>query len=95
MFSGDEDRPPFLASDKYTKGYYQVMQKSLNSLGDSVCYRAGMDVLFHRVLLTEEQEATSLAIFSKRMQNVCEIFLTACEADLHMAWDAALVLFPN
>ena len=58
MFRGDEDRPPLLASDKYTKGYYQVMQKSLNSLGDSVCYRTGTgggETLFHRVCPTEEQ----------------------------------------
>ena len=93
MFRGDEDRPPLLASDKYTKGYYQVMQKSLNSLGDSVCYRTGTGaVLFRRAHPTEEQEATSLALISKRMQIVCEVFLEACEADLLMARGAALLL---
>ena len=93
MFQGDEDRPPLLASDKYTKGYYQVMQKSLNSLGDSACYRTGTGaVLFHRARPTEEQEATSLALISKRMQIVCEVFLEACEADLLMAQGAALLL---
>jgi hypothetical protein len=93
MFRGDEDRPPLLASDKYTKGYYQVMQKSLNSLGDSACYRTGTGaVLFHRARPTEEQEATSLALISKRMQIVCEVFLEACEADLLMAQGAALLL---
>ena len=93
MFRGDEDRPPLLASDKYTKGYYQLMQKSLNSLGDSVCYRTGTgDVLFRRAHPTEEQEATSLALISKRMQIVCEVFLEACEADLLMARAAALLL---
>ena len=30
MFHGDEDRPPLLASDKYTKGYYQLMRRTLN-----------------------------------------------------------------
>ena len=93
MFRGDEDRPPLLASDKYTKGYYQLMQKSLNSLGDSACYRTGTGaVLFRRAHPTEEQEATSLALISKRMQIVCEVFLEACEADLLMARVAALLL---
>ena len=86
MFRGDDDRPPLLASDKYTKGYYQVMRRSLNSLGDSVCYRTGTGaVLFRRAHPTEEQEATSLALISKRMQIVCEVFLKACEAELLMA----------
>lgn len=90
MFHGDEDRPPLLASDKYTKGYYQLMQKSLNSLaaegGDNVCYRSSRSgVLFRRAHPTEEQEATSLAHISKRMQIVCEVFLKACEAELLMA----------
>ena len=91
MFRGDEDRPPLLASDKYTKGYYQLMQKSLNSLaaeGDNVCYRSSTRtgaVLFRRAHPTEEQEATSLALISKRMQIVCEVFLKACEAELLMA----------
>ena len=93
MFRGDEDRPPLLASDKYTKGYYQLMQKSLNSLGDSVCYRTGTGAaLFRRAHPTEEQEATSLALISKGMQIVCEVFLEACEADLLMARAAALLL---
>jgi len=93
LFRGDEDRPPLLASDKYTKGYYQLMQKSLNSLGESVCYRTGTGaVLFRRAHPTEEQEATSLALISKRMQIVCEVFLEACEADLLMARGAALLL---
>jgi len=93
MFRGDEDRPPLLASDKYTKGYYQLLQKSLNSLGDSVCYRTGSGAgLFRRAHPTEEQEATSLALILKRMQIVCEVFLEACEADLLMARAAALLL---
>ena len=93
MFRGDEDRPPLLASDKYTKGYYQLMQKSLNSLGDSVCYRTGTGaVLFRRAHPTEEQEATRLAVTLKSMQIVCEVFLEACEADLLMAQGAALLL---
>ena len=93
MFRGDEDRPPLLSCDKYTKGYYQLMQKSLNSLGDRVCYRTGDGaVLFCRAHPTEEQEATSLALISKRMQIVCEVFLEACLADLLMARAAALLL---
>jgi len=96
MFYGDEDMPPFLASDKYTKGYYQLLRKSLNSLGDDVCYRTGTGaVLFHRVRPTEEQEAENLTVVLKRMQNVCEVFLTACEVDLLMAWDAASPSFLN
>jgi hypothetical protein len=96
MFFGAADRPPLLASEKYTKGYYQLMQTSLNSLGDDVCYRTGIGaVLFHRVRPTEEQEAASLTVILKKMQNVCAVFLTACEADLLMAWGAALLLFPN
>ena len=92
MFFGDEDRPPLLASDKYTKGYYQVMQTSLNSLGDDVCYRNGTGhVLFHRTRPTEEQEATNLTHILKRMQSVCEVFLKKCEVDLLMARDAALL----
>jgi hypothetical protein len=93
MFRGDEDRPPLLASDKYTKGYYQLMQKSLNSLGDNVCYRSGTGaVLFRRASPTEEQAATSLALITKRMQIVCEVFLEACEAEHLMARGAALLL---
>jgi Na+-translocating ferredoxin:NAD+ oxidoreductase RNF subunit RnfB len=49
-------------------------------------------VLFRRDHPTEEQEATSLALISKRMQIVCEVFLEACEADLLMARGAALLL---
>ena len=93
MFRGAEDSPPLLGSETYTKGYYQVMQRSLNSLGDNVCYRNGIgNVLFRRAHLTMEQEATSLAVILKRMQIVCEVFLGACEADLLMAWAAALLL---
>jgi len=93
MFCGDEDRPPLLASDKYTKGYYQLMQKSLNSLGDNVCYRTGTGaVLYRRARPTEEQEATSLALISKRMKMVLEVFLEACEAEHLMARGAALLL---
>ena len=95
MFRGDEDRPPLLASERYKKGYYQLMQKSLNSLGDSVCYRSGVGqqtVLFRRVQLTEEQEATSLAHILKKMQIVCDVFLEACEAEHLMARGAALLL---
>ena len=93
MFRGDEDRPPLLASAKYTKGYYQLMQKSLNSLGEHVCYRSGSgEALFRRAHPTEEQEATSLALISKRMQLVSEVFLEACEADLLMARGAASLL---
>jgi hypothetical protein len=93
MFRGDEDRPPLLASDKYTKGYYQLMQKSLNSLGDNVCYRSGTGaVLFRRASPTEEQAATSLALIMKRMQIVCEVFLEACDAEHLMARGAALLL---
>ena len=85
MFRGGEERPPLLASNTYTKGYYQVMQKSLNSLGDHVCYRNGAgDVLFRRAQPTEEQEATNLAHLLKGMHMVCQAFLEACEVDLLM-----------
>ena len=90
MFRGDEDRPPLLARDK---GYYQLMQKNLNALGDSVCYTTGTGaVLFRRAHPTEEQKGTSLALVSKRMQMVCEVFLEACEAEHLMARGAALLL---
>ena len=90
MFTGHGNQPPVLASPQYTKGYYQIMQKSLNTLGDDAFYREGSGaVLFHRARPTEEQEATSLALISKRMQIVCEVFLEACEVDLVMARAAA------
>jgi hypothetical protein len=70
-----------------------LMQKSLNSLGDNVCYRSGTGaVLFRRASPTEEQAATSLALITKRMQIVCEVFLEACEAEHLMARGAALLL---
>ena len=67
--------------------------KTITSLGgDSVCYRTGTGaVLFRRARPTEEQEAASLALVLKRMQNVCEVFLEACEVDLLMARAAALL----
>ena len=93
MFTGHGDQPPVLASPQYTKGYYQIMQKSLNSLGDDVCLRGGSEtVLFHRARPTEEQEASRLAVVLKKMQHVIEVFLTACEVDLVMARGAPLFL---
>ena len=95
MFSGDveSNQPPVLASPQYTKGYYQIMQKSLNTLGDDACYRDGKGaVLFHRPRPTEEQEASRLAIVLKKMQHVVEVFLMACEVDLLMAQGAPLLL---
>jgi hypothetical protein len=93
MFTGDEDQPPVLASPEYTKGYYQMMQKSLNSLGEDVCYRGGSGaVLFHRTRPTEEQEASKLAVVLKKMQHVVEVFLKACEVDLLMARGGPLLL---
>jgi hypothetical protein len=92
MFAGEDGRPPQFAAEKtYSKGYYQLMQKSLNSLGDEVCYRPafGGDVLYHRKYQTEEEEATTLALVMMRMQKVCEVYLAACKVDLFMAWDAA------
>ena len=66
---------------------------SLHVLRDNVVYRSGTGkVLFRRSYPTEEQEATSIALIAKRMQNVCEVFLEACEVDLLMARAAALLL---
>ena len=93
MFTGHGNQPPVLASPQYTKGYYQIMQRSLNTLGDDACYRGGSgDVLFHRARPTEEQEASRLAVVLKKMQHVVEVFLTACEVDLVMARGVPLFL---
>jgi len=91
MFAGGDGQPPKCAWKEYTKGYYQLMKKSLNSLGDDVCYRAADgDVRYHRKFQSEDEEVTVLALIMKRMQHVCEVFLAACEVDLLMARAAAL-----
>jgi hypothetical protein len=90
MFTGDEENPPRCTSADYSRGYYQVLKKSLASHGEDFGYRdEDSEPLFCWQQQSPEEEATVIANAMKKMQHVTEVFKEACKADLEMALGAA------
>ena len=92
MFTGDEEKekPPRCTSADYSKGYYQILKKSLASLGDEFVYRTeDGETLFGFQEPSPEEEATVIANAMKKMQHVIEVFEVSCKVDLEMALGAA------
>jgi hypothetical protein len=90
MFTGDEENPPRCTSVDYSRGYYQILKKSLASLGEDFSYRSeDGEPLFCLQQQSPEEEATVIANAMKKMQHVTEVFKEACKADLEMALGAA------
>ena len=90
MFTGDEENPPRCTSADYSRGYYQVLKKSLASHGEDFGYRdEDSEPLFCWQQQSPEEEAMDIANAMKKMQHVMVVFKEACKADLEMALGAA------
>ena len=90
MFTGDEENPPRCTSADYSRGYYQILKKSLASYGEDFGYRSeDGETLFCWQLQSPEEEATVIADAMKKMQHAIEVFEEACKVDLEMVLGAA------
>jgi hypothetical protein len=90
MFTGDEDNPPRCISADYSRGYYQVLKKSLASHGEDFGYRSeDGEPLFCWQQQSPEEEATVITNAMKKMQQVIKVFEESCRVDLEMALGAA------
>ena len=96
MFTGDEEKPPRCTSADYSRGYYQILKKSLASHGEDFGYRSeDCEPLFCWQQQSQEEEATVIANAMKKMQHVIEVFKEACKVDLEMALGAAQLISRN
>ena len=90
MFTGDAQNPPRCTSADYSRGYYQILKKSLASHGEDFSYRSeDGEPLFSWQQQSPEEEATVITNALKKMQHVIEVFEEACKVDLEMALRAA------
>ena len=89
MFTGDEENPPRCTSADYSRGYYQVLKKSLASHGNFGYRDEDSEPLFCWQQQSPEEEATVIANAMKKMQHVMAVFKEACKVDLEMALGAA------
>ena len=90
MFTGDEENPPRCTSADYSRGYYQILKKSLASHGEDFAYCSeDGEPLFCWQQQSPEQEATVIANAMKKIQHVIEVFEEACKVDLELALGVA------
>ena len=90
MFTGDEKNPPRCTSADYSRGYYQILKKSLASHGEDFVYRSeDAEPLYCWQQQSPEEEATVIANAMKKMQHVIEVFEESCRVDLEMALGVA------
>jgi hypothetical protein len=76
MFTGDEEKPPRCTSADYSRGYYQILKKSLASHGEDFGYRSeDSEPLFCWQQQSPEEEATVIANAMKKMQHVMEFIM--------------------
>jgi len=96
MFTGDEENPPRCTSTEYSRGYYQILKKSLASHGEDFAYCSeDGEPLFCWQQQSPEEEATVIANAMKKIQHVIEVFEEACKVDLEMALGAAQHIYRN
>ena len=79
-----------------SRGYYQILKKSLASHGEDFAYRSeDGEPLFCWQQQSPEEEATVIANAMKKIQHVIEVFEEACKVDLEMALGAAHHIYRN
>jgi hypothetical protein len=89
MFTGGEENPPRCTSADFSRGYYQVLKKSLASHGDFGYRDEDSEPLFCWQHRSPEEEAMDITNAMKKMQHVMAVFKEACKVDLEMALGAA------
>lgn len=87
MFGGrGMEGAPRFASASYSKGYYQIMKQSLESLGkNTIFHKSTGETTYCRPERSEEQEAETIVKILKKMQNVAEVFDTSLAKDYELA----------